>query len=124
MTTRKKTYTLNKSRKVGESCICPICGKAFIKGHYAQAFCSNDCKVKYHNDKQRGKRNGYFRRYNMKHPERYERVGIDLAFERWKANYYNDSILHQEDGENIVTIDRDYLISLYEQETGNMYNGI
>ena len=60
----------------------------------------------------------------MKHPERYERVGIDLAFERWKANYYNDSILHQENGENIVTIDRDYLISLYEQETGNMYKGI
>jgi hypothetical protein len=27
----------------------------------------------------------------MKHPERYERVGIDLEFEKWKAEYYRDS---------------------------------
>lgn len=120
----KTTYNTNKGIKVGGKCICPICGKVFVKVQYSQAFCCNDCKVKYHNDKQRGKRNGYHRRYNMMHRERYDRVGIDIDFERWKANYYRDSVLHQGEGESVVTIDRDYLIRLYEEETGNLYRGI
>ena len=91
ITKRKARYNTNKETKVGCYIICPICGKEVIKTHYAQAFCSNECKVKYHNDKQRGKRNGYFHCYNMKHPERLERVGIDLEFEKWKAEYYRDS---------------------------------
>lgn len=70
MTQRKKTYLANKGKKVGDKCICPICKCEFTKTHYAQAFCCNECKVKYHNDRQRGKRNDYFRKYDMKHPER------------------------------------------------------
>ena len=90
MTQRKKTYLTNKNKKIGDNCICPICKNEFIKSHYAQAFCCNECKVKYHNDKQIGKRNDYFRKYNLEHPERYERVGIDLAFEKWKEEYYRE----------------------------------
>lgn len=67
---RKEIYKLNKDKKKGDKCICPICKCEFTKTHYAQAFCCNECKVKYHNDKQRGKRNEYFRKYDMKHPER------------------------------------------------------
>ena len=88
---RKELYIANKNKKVGEVCICPICKNEFSKTHYAQAFCCNECKVKYHNDRQRGKRNDYFHEYNMKHPERLERVGIDIEFEKWKAKYYSES---------------------------------
>lgn len=49
----------------------------------------------------------------MKHPERYERVGIDIEFEKWKAQYYNDCVLHQAEGENCITMDEDYLYCLY-----------
>ena len=75
--------------------------KNLLKTHYAQAFCSNDCKVKFHNDKQVGKRNEYFRKYNMKHTERYKRIGIDIEFEKWKAKYYEDSYANMEDPENV-----------------------
>ena len=91
ITKRKEIYLTNKEKKVGDACICPICKSKFIKKHYAQAFCCNECKVKFHNDRQIGKRNDYFRKYNMKHPERYERVGIDIEFEKWKAEYYRES---------------------------------
>lgn len=111
MTQRKKTYLTNKERKVGDKCICPICKCEFTKTHYAQAFCCNECKVKYHNDKQRGKRNGYFRKYNMKHPERLSRVGIDLEFEKWKAEYYRDSTCFGELPP--VTIDEEELYRQY-----------
>ena len=70
---KEKQYKANKETKVGCYIICPICGKKVIKTHYAQAFCSNECKVQYHNKKQRGKRTKYFREYNKRHPERLER---------------------------------------------------
>lgn len=70
MSKRKEQYKANKALKVGSICICPICRKEFTKTHYAQAFCCNECKVKFHNDRQRGKRNDYFHRYNMKHPRK------------------------------------------------------
>ena len=119
---RKEQYKINKDKKVGDKCICPICKSEFTKTHYAQAFCCNECKVKYHNDKQRGKRNGYFRKYNMKHPERYERVGIDVEFEKWKTHYYCESDAW---GEEIpsCTIDEEELIRQYEEQTGNLYHG-
>lgn len=123
MSVRKKIYTQNKSKKVGETCICPICKKEFVKKHYAQAFCSNDCKVKFHNDKQVGKRNEYFRKYNMKHTERYTRVGIDIEFEKWKEKYYEECYANMEDGDCICEIDKNSLISQYEDETGNVYIG-
>lgn len=111
MTQRKQTYLANKEKKVGDKCTCPICKCEFTKTHYAQAFCCNDCKVKYHNDKQKGKRNGYFRKYNMKHPERYERVGIDIEFEKWKAEYYRDNLCFGELPN--VTIDEEELYRQY-----------
>jgi hypothetical protein len=107
MTKRKKTYLTNKNKKIGDKCICPICKSEFIKSHYAQAFCCNECKVKYHNDKQIGKRNDYFRNYNLEHPERYERVGIDLAFEKWKEEYYRECSCFGE--QPPVTIDEEEL---------------
>lgn len=113
MTQRKKTYLTNKDKKIGDKCICPICKCEFTKTHYAQAFCCNECKVKYHNDKQRGKRNGYFSKYNMKHTERYERVGIDLVFEKWKAEYYRESTCFGELPP--VTIDEEELYRQYMQ---------
>ena len=113
MTKRKQTYLLNKNNNVGDICVCPICNSEFIKKHYAQAFCCNECKVKYHNNKQRGKRNTYFRKYNMKHPERYERVGIDLDFEKWKAEYYRESTCFGE--LPAVTIDEEELYRQYMQ---------
>lgn len=109
----KKIYLENKKKKIGDVCICPICKKEFTKTQYAQAFCCNECKVKYHNKKQRGKRNEYFRNYNKKHPERYERVGIDLEFEKWKAEYYRESSCFGE--LPIVTIDDDELRNQFDK---------
>lgn len=54
--------------------VCKHCGKEFEKKSYQQVFCCNECKVTYHNKKQRGKRNKYFRKYNKKHPERIMRI--------------------------------------------------
>lgn len=113
ITKRKETYNTNKKLKVGDKCTCPICKCEFTKTHYAQAFCCNDCKVKFHNDRQRGKRNDYYHMYNMKHPERLERVGIDLEFEKWKAKYYNDSDCFGDIPS--VTIDDDELYRQYLQ---------
>ena len=69
-------YETNKAAKVGSEITCPACGGVFVKKSYQQAFCCGACKDEYHN--QRRKNNGYFRRYNIEHPERLERIGIDL----------------------------------------------
>ena len=49
----QQRYTLNKSLKVGDNCICPSCGTEFVKGDYQQAFCKSKngtiCKDKYWN---------------------------------------------------------------------------
>jgi predicted nucleic acid-binding Zn ribbon protein len=74
-----KRYDINKSAKVGTEIICPVCGKRFIKKSYQQAFCSTECKDKYWNQKRKG--NGYFKQYNIEHPERLERIGIDIDAE-------------------------------------------
>ncbi len=74
-----KRYDINKSAKVGTEIICPVCGKMFIKKSYQQAFCSTECKDKYWNQKR--KDNGYFKQYNLEHPERLERIGIDIDAE-------------------------------------------
>ena len=46
--------------------------------------------MKFHNDRQTGKRKDYFRKYNEKHQERYNRIGIDIEFEKWKSEYYHE----------------------------------
>jgi predicted nucleic acid-binding Zn ribbon protein len=77
MTKKKnKRYNINKSAKVGTEIICPVCGKRLIKKSYQQAFCSTECKDKYWNNKR--KCNGYFKQYNIEHPERLERIGINI----------------------------------------------
>ena len=73
---RKIQYEANKNAKVGEEIICPICGEHFIKKQYSQAFDSISCKDAYWNAKKDRHRSGYHKDYNMKHPERLERVGI------------------------------------------------
>lgn len=40
---------INEKSSIGDSCICPICGKTFIKKSYQQKFCGDKCRVKYHN---------------------------------------------------------------------------
>jgi predicted nucleic acid-binding Zn ribbon protein len=79
MKKRNVRYNTNKAAKVGTEIICPVCGKHFIKKYYQQAFCSTECKDKYWNQKRKG--NGYFKQYNKDHPERLERIGIDLDYE-------------------------------------------
>ena len=69
------TYKLNKEKKVGETCTCPICGDKFIKKQYSQAFCCGHCKDVYHNKRKSDRhRPNYHKEYDMKHPERLERI--------------------------------------------------
>ena len=72
----KKYYKLNKAAKVGETIKCTYCGTPFVKKSYQQAFCCTECKDRWWNQKR--KDNGYFKNYNLEHPERLERVGIDI----------------------------------------------
>ena len=67
------TYRTNKDIKVGNYITCPICGKKVIKTHYAQAFCSNECKNAYWNKKGDRHKKGYYHKYNKEHPERLNR---------------------------------------------------
>ena len=70
MTQRKKAYITNKGKKIGDKCICPICGKEFIKKTYAHAFCCTKCKDAFWNAKKDRHRAGYYEEYDNKHPER------------------------------------------------------
>ena len=38
-----------EATKVGNECKCPICGRNFVKKSYQQKFCSDKCRIKYHN---------------------------------------------------------------------------
>ena len=76
-TKRVLQYKENKSKKVGEMCVCPICGDNFIKKQWQQAFDSITCKDKYWNNKKDRHDKGYYRDYNMAHPERYRRIGLE-----------------------------------------------
>lgn len=90
MSGERKNYKLNKTLKVGDELTCPICKTKFIKKQWQQAFCCGTCKDKFWNDKSdRHKDPNYHHNYNMKHPERLERVGIfqdDLG----EFGYYNE----------------------------------
>lgn len=68
---RQIQYETNKSAKVGDSIICPICGTEITKKSYQQAFCCGKCKDTYWNIKKDRHSKGYYRRYNQAHPERY-----------------------------------------------------
>ena len=47
----KEQYLANKSAKVKDVLVCPICGSKFIKKQYSQAFCSTRCKDRFWNAK-------------------------------------------------------------------------
>ena len=70
ITKRKERYNTNKTSKIGDECICPICSTKFTKKHYAQAFCCGKCKDAYWNAKKDRPRAGYYEEYDNKHPER------------------------------------------------------
>lgn len=70
---RNQQYKANKEAKVGETIICPVCGRAFVKKQYSQAFCDSACKDNFWNKRGDRHRKGYHREYNKKHPERIER---------------------------------------------------
>lgn len=38
-----------ESTEVGNKCRCTMCGKFFEKKSYQQKFCSDKCRIKYHN---------------------------------------------------------------------------
>ena len=67
---RKERYNTNKASKVGDACLCPVCGKEFTKTHYAQAFCCGKCKDAYWNAKGDRHRAGYYEEYDNARPER------------------------------------------------------
>lgn len=73
---RKLQYEANKSAKVGEEIICPICSTKFIKRQYSQAFCCSKCKETYWNAKGDRHSVGYYEKYDNKHPERKSRRAL------------------------------------------------
>ena len=65
-----KLYFYNKEAAVGDSITCPVCNTTFTKKQYSQAFCCKDCKDKFWNKRGDRHKEGYYREYNEKHPER------------------------------------------------------
>lgn len=45
----KSAYVKASKTKVGENTYCACCHKTFIKKTYQQKFCSDKCRVRYHN---------------------------------------------------------------------------
>jgi hypothetical protein len=76
----KERYTINKSAKVGDSCICPSCQAEFVKEYYQQSFCKTKsgtkCKDKYWNTVTPTKRNNTTR--------------ISPASKRWLSKMENE----------------------------------
>ena len=69
---RNEQYEQNKSAKVGEMIVCPICGKSFKKKQHAQAFCSAKHKNRFWNNKgDRHSNLNYHQVYNMRYPKDY-----------------------------------------------------
>ena len=104
---RRVVYNANKLAKVGDEIMCPVCKNTFVKKYYQQKFCCNECKVKFWNDKQLGKRNAYFHDYNMKHPERLERIGIDTDLIERMRKYHECDGLGDDEAESLgqITLD-------------------
>lgn len=105
----KSRYELNKSTKVGESCVCPSCGTSFKKENYQQAFCKSKkgtvCKDKYWNTVTPSKRNNKTR--------------ISPA----NANYYNNVILPnaaKELGFPDVETMRNHVDEGFDEQGGNV----
>ena len=64
----KDRIALNRNAKTGESIICPICRKEFVKKSYQHTFCSLACKDKRHNmiNSDRHSDPDYYEKYNIR----------------------------------------------------------
>lgn len=105
---RKERYNTNKASKVGDACLCPVCGKEFTKTHYAQAFCCGKCKDAYWNSKKDRHRAGYYEEYDNKHPERKLRRAL-----------YSMNVLSSKDSDEMearmaLSIDEDFRRYVYD----------
>lgn len=69
-------YKKAKASKVGEVIKCACCGKEFVKKQYQQAFCCGRCKDRFWNGMGDRHKPNYYRKYNMLHPERLQRIGL------------------------------------------------
>ena len=100
----KERYFANKSAKVKDELVCPICGSKFIKKQYAQAFCCAGCKDKFWNKKcsNRHKNPNYHHDYNMKHPERILRVMPTLTARDRDERFAMSEYLHDENFKRYV----------------------
>ena len=83
-----QAYSVSKSAKVGDTCICPSCGTKFVKTNYQQAFCKSECKDFYWN--------------NVTPNKRCNRTRISPASARWLASNERNQHLFGEDAPNIV----------------------
>lgn len=45
----EKLKRININKKKYSQCTCPMCKKTFTKKSYQQKFCSDKCRIKYHN---------------------------------------------------------------------------
>ena len=45
----EESKDLAKNAKVGDECVCPMCGSKYVKKSYQQCFCSGKCRNKYNN---------------------------------------------------------------------------
>lgn len=73
-------YKLGKEAKVGDTISCANCRKTMVKVQWANVFCCPACKDAYWNKKgDRHKDDEYYKKYNMKHPDRLLRIGIDIT---------------------------------------------
>lgn len=45
----EKLKRININKKKDSQCSCPMCKSVFIKKSYQQRFCSDKCRIKYHN---------------------------------------------------------------------------
>lgn len=90
----KAQYKSNKNAKVKDTIHCPVCGKAFVKRQYAQAFCCEACKNDYHNQRKPNRHKdgrAYYREYN--HSRRQSSYGDQLTeedFVNMDAHYGED----------------------------------
>lgn len=82
-------YNINKSAKVGEECICPICGVRFKKKQYSQAFHHTSCKDRYWN--KRGDR------HSIEYLTKMERLATLKEMNKLKYPFLDDDDMSDHD---------------------------
>lgn len=110
---RQITYELNKTLKVNDECTCPVCGDKFVKKQWQQAFCSNDCKNNYWNNKKDRHSKDYYEMYNQKHPER---LKYSTARQRAAVHFCEKALGIEFSGEITSSSDCSYFLDLYLED--------